>query len=384
MKNVYYLLMLLFSFSVFSCKSNITNSEEIIEANLLSTSNTNDWDSIKSKKSTFNLKTFIGGNMVSNVEKTISTDMPFLQKTVTKTNDTITDITITNKEGSSFVKFDKGEFFGINTVTNESLQLTPVLELMKNADDFAFEDTIWNDKPVYKLTKTNPNEDYIFDKKTNYLIAYISDNRYGKSTMTYSDYREVDGFILPFKEEVNIPNAGYKLEMTYSDIKINPSFSEDNFKLDESWVSLGVGKPIPRFNLPLAQDESKFISNQDIEGKITLIDFWATWCKPCMEEFPKIKNAYRAYKDKGFNVVSISVDKDKKRLDNFLNKKPFPWEYSLYSEGEFKSDLAKKFQLVTLPKPILIDRKGHIIVMDAELRESNLDQVLAKIFKDEG
>ncbi|WP_299526540.1 redoxin domain-containing protein [Winogradskyella sp.] len=378
-----YTLLVIVLASFNSCDKQITNSQELVEASLRATSSEKSWNAFTSKKTTFNLKTFIGDNVVSDVEKTISIKMTSLQKTVTKTNDTVTEIIITNSGSSSKVKFEKGEFFGINTMPKESVRIAPVLELMEKASDYTFKDTIWNDKPVYKLTKNNPNEDYVFDKESKYLIAYISDNRYGESTMTYSDYREVDDYILPFKEEVNIPAAGYKLEITYSSIEINPTFAEDYFTLDESWVSLGIGKPIPEFKLPFAQNESQFITNKDLKGKITLIDFWATWCKPCMEEFPKIKKAYSTYKNKGFNVVSISVDKDKKSLFNFLNKNPFPWEYSLYSEGEFKSDLAKRFQLVTLPKPILIDQEGKIIAMDADLREGKLEQKMEELFKED-
>ncbi|WP_188373842.1 thioredoxin-like domain-containing protein [Winogradskyella haliclonae] len=340
------------------------------------------WNTFTSKKSTFKVKTFIGGNIVSDVEKTISVKMHSFQKTVTKTNGIVTDIIITNNEGSSVVKFEKGDFFGINTMPKEPVRITPVIELKEKANDYVFKDTIWNDTPVYKLTKTTPNEDYVFDKESKYLIAYISDNRYGKSTITYSDYKEVDGYMLPFKEEVNIPSAGYKMEILYSDIEINPMFPKDFFTIDKSWASLGIGKSIPEFKLSFVQNDYQYISNKDLTDRITLIDFWATWCKPCIEEFPKIKKVYNKYKNKGFNVVSISIDKDRKRLENYLNKNPFPWEYSLHSEGEFKSDLAKRFQLVTLPKPILIDYKGKIIAMDADLRKGKLEDIIKEIFKD--
>ena len=202
--------------------------------------------------------------------------------------------------------------------------------------------------------------------------------------MTYSDYKDVDGYILPFKEEVNIPQAGYKLEATYSSIRANPTFSSNLFELDKSWSGFAKGKNIPEFNLPSVDNPNISISNKDIQGKVTLIDFWATWCKPCIEELPNIETVYNNYKNKDFEVVSISIDKEIERAKNYNKKNPFSWKYSLFSEGEFNYDLAKRFQLVTLPKPILIDQEGKIIAMDADLRGEKLGEVLQELFKDEG
>ncbi|MEM8893326.1 MAG: TlpA disulfide reductase family protein, partial [Bacteroidota bacterium] len=200
------------------------------------------------------------------------------------------------------------------------------------------------------------------------------------SVTTFENYEEVDGLIVPLNKTVSIEEAGYIQEYEYQEIEFNNQFPENHFEFQEQWKSLTVGSKAPSFNLPLIADKSKMINNSVLEGKITLVDFWATWCKPCLQEFPVIDAQYQKFKDKGFQVVSISIDKDIRKPKAFLEKAPFSWDYSLYSEGEFESELATAYQVAGLPKTILFDREGKIIATDAELRGDKLESVLDNIF----
>lgn len=364
-----------------SCNPSTTTVSDVIDDNLSATTNQADWTDFKSQKSYLKFKIKIGGNVVNSVNQVMSTQGNAYQKTETFQNDILSEMTLTNKGKSAMVKFENGEFYGVNEIPTETVNLTPLSTLIKNQSDFFLKDTLWSEKPVYQLVNDSLDETYTFDQVSKYLIAFTSQNMYGKSTTTYSDYKEVDGYILPFKEVTSIPEAGYEIEMIYSEIEVNPEFSANYFDLDPSWNRLTKGQNIPDFELPYVLSEDKFVTHQNLKGKIVLIDFWATWCKPCIEEFPSIKENYKTYKDKGFEVVSISVDKDKDRLLKFLEKNPFPWKYSLYSEGELKSELAKKFQIVALPRQILIEENGKIIAMDAELRDGKLKNILKTLTK---
>jgi thiol-disulfide isomerase/thioredoxin len=120
------------------------------------------------------------------------------------------------------------------------------------------------------------------------------------------------------------------------------------------------------------------------KGKVVLIDFWATWCGPCMRELPNVKKAYEKYHDKGFDVVGISLDEDKDALTEFLDKEKLPWK-TLYEDDPAKHGfegvkLAQEFGIDAIPATFLVDQHGKIVSIAArgEQLQSQLEQLLGK------
>ncbi|MEM8891268.1 MAG: TlpA disulfide reductase family protein, partial [Bacteroidota bacterium] len=358
----------------------ITSVEGLIEENLKLSAPNNDWSKVGSQSASFNLKTIIVGKTVSDNDNELSQEIPNSQKLVSSVDDTIINIILTNESGSNLIRFEGGEYFGISSIPSEKIDISPVFGLKEKREDYVLMDSIWNAEPAFFVHSDENQDTYIFDKKSKLLIAYLSVSGYGASVTTYRDYREADGFMVPFKKEVLIEQASYSQEYTYQKRAFNPTFDPNHFELDEDWKSFSKGNKIPDFSLPMVADESRMVSSSEIAGKVTLIDFWATWCKPCIEEFPSIEEQYKKYKKKGFEVVSISVDRNIDRPKSFLAKNPFSWEFSLYSAGEFESLMARNFQLVSLPKPILVNDRGEIIALDAELRNGKLASILEEIY----
>ena len=119
-----------------------------------------------------------------------------------------------------------------------------------------------------------------------------------------------------------------------------------------------------------------------LDGKVVLVDFWATWCGPCIAEMPNVLAAYEKYHDKGFEVVGISLDTDRKALETFLKEKEIPWTI-LHEEpqGEgWQHPLAAYYGITGIPTVILVGRDGKVVSMD--VRGEKLGEALAKIFKD--
>jgi thiol-disulfide isomerase/thioredoxin len=113
-----------------------------------------------------------------------------------------------------------------------------------------------------------------------------------------------------------------------------------------------------------------------LKGKVVLVDFWATWCGPCIAEIPNMTKMYSAYKDRGFEIIGISVDADREKLDSFLEKRKLPWPTLHDQAGEGKTSLSDHYGVMFIPLPILVDRDGKVVSLSARGRE--LEQLLEK------
>ncbi len=96
-----------------------------------------------------------------------------------------------------------------------------------------------------------------------------------------------------------------------------------------------------------------------MRGKVVLLDFWATWCGPCIGELPHVLEAYQKFHDKGFEIVGISFDKDKGALERLTKEKGMTWPQ--YFDGKaWKNDFGVKYGIHGIPTMWLIDKEGRV------------------------
>ncbi|ATL48330.1 hypothetical protein COR50_14800 [Chitinophaga caeni] len=124
----------------------------------------------------------------------------------------------------------------------------------------------------------------------------------------------------------------------------------------EQAQKLKAGKPMPSISYPTPGGQ--LANLEKYKGKYLLVDFWASWCGPCRQAIPKVKELYETYKEKGFAVVSISIDTDEKAWRKAMKDENMPWEQMLSSN---KDETMKTFQFSGIPTLYLVDPEGNII-----------------------
>lgn len=117
---------------------------------------------------------------------------------------------------------------------------------------------------------------------------------------------------------------------------------------------------------------------EELKGKVVLIDFWATWCGPCLAELPNVAEQYELYHDKGFEVVGISLDEDREALEEFLKEKQLPWIQLHQNDGSgWRNENATRYGIQGIPSCFLIDQEGKVVSL--ECRGEALPEFLAKL-----
>ena len=140
--------------------------------------------------------------------------------------------------------------------------------------------------------------------------------------------------------------------------------------------SLKPGTVFPGFEE--AGLDGKPLSPANFKGKVVLIDFWATWCGPCVAELPNVIKTYGAHHANGFEIIGISLDQDKDKLTTFIKDKQMTWAQYFDGKG-WQNKLAAKYGVNSIPATFLLDKEGKIIAKD--LRGEALESAVTAALK---
>ncbi|MBW3636915.1 MAG: redoxin domain-containing protein [Armatimonadetes bacterium] len=190
---------------------------------------------------------------------------------------------------------------------------------------------------------------------------------------------------------LQLPTGRVELVTSISETDLNPTFAPATFvwsppsgakeeKVEASPVhfdpKLKVGAaPFPLTGTALDGQPRPIAGYR---GKVVLLDFWATWCGPCIAELPSLLSNYKKYKAQGFDIIGISLDEDKEALTSFVKARKLPWP-QFFDGKSWKTENATRYGVRAIPFTLLIGRDGKIAAVNP--RGQELEKAIQKALK---
>ena len=187
------------------------------------------------------------------------------------------------------------------------------------------------------------------------------------AVLIFSDYLSIDENVVFWEGIYN---------SYFDEFKSNSYFINFENKLKKI-KAVSVGSIAPE--IILNDINGKPISLSSLRGKYVLLDFWAAWCRPCREENPNILENYNRFKDQGFEVYQVSLDRNKEDWLRGIEQDKLPW-INVSDLKYYQSEAAVLYNINKIPSAFLLDPNGIIIAKNIELRGVNLTKKLSEIF----
>lgn len=115
-----------------------------------------------------------------------------------------------------------------------------------------------------------------------------------------------------------------------------------------------IGTPAPDFELPALDGERVRLS--ELKGSVVVLDFWATWCGPCVESLPHLAEVYREGRDRGVHVYAVNVREEREEVESFLRSAEIDVPVLMDRYG----DVAERYDVTTIPYTVVVNRDGEV------------------------
>jgi len=223
-----------------------------------------------------------------------------------------------------------------------------------------------NEKETMEALKAEANE--LIEEQKAYFIKFIKENTSNVVGAYLANQAVRDLDFEEFKELVGQFEANLGEHMYVTSLKemfANVEKAENAKKATE------IGAVAPEFSLESITGDSIALSS--LKGKYVLVDFWASWCKPCRAENPNVVKAFNTFNGKGFDVLSVSLDRDSAAWKSAVEEDGMVWNHVIDATG----NIAQTYGVEGIPFTLLLDKEGKIIAKN--LRGTELEEKLAEL-----
>jgi peroxiredoxin len=203
--------------------------------------------------------------------------------------------------------------------------------------------------------------DYIKNNPNGLISALLLDKAIATQALPIS---EIEGLYNALSEDIKNTSTGKKTMESLTKMK----------GMVDAEKNTAVGAKAPEFSGPNPEGET--IALNDVMGKVTLIDFWAAWCRPCRAENPNIVAVYNKYHDKGFNVLGVSLDRTADAWKKAIADDGLVWNH-ISNIAYFDDQIARLYNVNAIPAAFLLDENGVIVAKN--LRGAELEREVAKL-----
>ena len=224
-----------------------------------------------------------------------------------------------------------------------------------------------------------------------------------EDTTFYWVYRkEFDAYMARVKEEQlkvmaanpSVETAAYQLCFMMNDMpleQLEQVFGQFDEKVRKSELVKDVrdclelrqriepGRPAPEFTL--ARRDGSLLNLSDFRGKVVVLDFWASWCKPCRASFSWVREFYKEYKDKGVEIIGVSSDEKKASWEKALDEEQLPWSQVLDEKAKGGYRVDKLYHVQAVPMFVIVDKEGKIVMRAHMESKEELSAVVEKALK---
>lgn len=221
---------------------------------------------------------------------------------------------------------------------------------------------------INRIMSTEFNQ---FRSQKNNFVA-----RHGNSAALYPAFAEVN----PAQDFATYKSLASQLIKAFPESPMIQQVSIDlqkQMELQEKNNVLAPGKEAPDFEEKMTDGETT-MKLSDLRGNVVLLDFWASWCGPCRRENPAVVKLYEKYKEEGFTVMSVSLDKNREQWIAAIEKDNLSWPNHVSDLNFWSSRVPKMYGVRGIPFTVLIDKEGNII--RTKLRAHDLEVELKRIF----
>jgi peroxiredoxin len=184
-------------------------------------------------------------------------------------------------------------------------------------------------------------KDVISKNNDKYLSALLLENNLATQTITAEEGK---AYFDKFTDKIKQTRSGKNIE-----------------KIVKAATEVVIGKPAPDFSAP--SPEGKTISLKESLGKVTIIDFWASWCAPCRQENPNVVAMYNELHEKGLNIIGVSLDRDGDKWKEAIAKDGLTWP-QISNLKFWQEPIAEQYNVKSIPATFILDENGIIVARD--------------------